>query len=429
MRFSSRVNTSEPNPIAVAEAQAKSQGIALTKLNDSNPTAHGLAPACLNTLYRAEPRGQAEVREALTAFLNARDFGTTDNAVQEEVTETGSESTNDGASENIRKHRADRLYVMSSTSQAYSWLMKLLCNAGDAVLAPKPGYPLIESIADLECAHTITYQLAFDGSWTVDVPAMRRAIEEFNTEHASEGTDEKPAPRVQIIVVINPNNPTGSYIKPDERQAIIKLAQEFECAIIADEVFYGYDLEPFDGNRRFAGEPQVLTFALDGFSKMLAAPHAKVGWIEVSGPDDDVHEAMRRLDVIADDFLPMSQLIAQAMPALIEQIPSQTAKVRERTQSNLAKLYQMLEADDLGVTEVLRAEGGWNVLLRMPSVIDENELVLQLINGQQTTGQPGYFFDMTSNGYLAVSLLPEPEQFERNITTVLNGVRAALLGE
>ncbi|EFA23222.1 pyridoxal phosphate-dependent aminotransferase [Bifidobacterium gallicum] len=405
MRFSSRVNTTAPNPIALAEAQARAAGIALHKLNDSNPTAHGLAPHSLNAVYHAEPRGQYDAREVLAAFLNAR-------AEQE---------TREGRAHcQSQPHQvtADRLYLLSSTSQAYAWLMKLLCDAGDAVLGPKPGYPLIESIAGLECVHSIEYQLAFDGSWTVDVPAMRAAIETFNTEHAPH--------RVQAIIVINPNNPSGSYVKPAEREAIIDLARAMDCAIIADEVFYGYDLEPFDGNQRFAGENAVLTFALDGFSKMLAAPHAKVGWIEVSGPHTDVSEAMRRLDVIADDFLPMSELIAQAMPAMLEEASAQTATVRERTQSNLRRLHALLDADELGVTQVLRAEGGWNVLLRMPSVIDENECVLAMIRDQHTTGQPGYFFDMPANGYLALSLLPEPAQFERNVHTVLNAVRAAL---
>ena len=170
----------------------------------------------------------------------------------------------------------------------------------------------------------------------------------------------------------------------------------------------------------------VLTFALDGFSKMLAAPHAKVGWIQVSGPAEDVAEAQRRLDVIADDYLPMSDIIAERIPALLNAAPAQTRRVGERVRNNLAKLHELLDADPNGLVSVLRAEGGWNVLLRVPSVIDENELVLRLIDEHKLTGQPGYFFDMTSNGYLAVSLLPEPDEFERGIRAVLNTVAALL---
>ncbi len=386
MRFSSRVDISEPNPIAKAEAEAKANGITLGKLNDSNPTKHALASELLPDIYGAEPRGQRYAREALAAFLH----------------EQGNTAT------------ADDLYILSSTSEAYSWLIKLLCNAGDAVLAPKPGYPLIESIARLECVDMIEYQQRFDGSWYIDVAELREALE---------GED---GGRIRALVLINPNNPTGSYVKASEREAIVRLCHDHEVAIIADEVFYDYDLEPFDGNARLAGETGTLTFALDGFSKTLAAPHAKVGWIQVSGPAAEVDEAKRRLDVVADDYLPMSEIIAKQIPAMLGAAAAQTARVRERVQANLAALHTMLDDDEQGMVSVLRAEGGWNVLLRVPSVLDENELVLSMIEKHGISGQPGYFFDMTSNGYLAISLLPEPDEFRHNVQTVLDTVNTMI---
>lgn len=386
MRFSSRVDISEPNPIAKAEAEAKANGITLGKLNDSNPTKHALASELLPDIYGAEPRGQRYAREALAAFLH----------------EQGNTST------------ADDLYILSSTSEAYSWLIKLLCNAGDAVLAPKPGYPLIESIARLECVDMIEYQQRFDGSWYIDVAELREALE---------GED---GGRIRALVLINPNNPTGSYVKASEREAIVRLCHDHEVAIIADEVFYDYDLEPFDGNARLAGETGTLTFALDGFSKTLAAPHAKVGWIQVSGPAAEMDEAKRRLDVVADDYLPMSEIIAKQIPAMLGAAAAQTARVRERVQTNLAALHTMLDDDEQGMVSVLRAEGGWNVLLRVPSVLDENELVLSMIEKHGISGQPGYFFDMTSNGYLAISLLPEPDEFRHNVQTVLDTVNTMI---
>ena len=386
MRFSSRVDISEPNPIAKAEAEAKANGITLGKLNDSNPTKHALASELLPDIYEAEPRGQRYAREALAAFLH----------------EQGNTAT------------ADDLYIFSSTSEAYSWLIKLLCNAGDAVLAPKPGYPLIESIARLECVDMIEYQQRFDGSWYIDVAELREALE---------GED---GGRIRALVLINPNNPTGSYVKASEREAIVRLCHDHEVAIIADEVFYDYDLEPFDGNARLAGETGTLTFALDGFSKTLAAPHAKVGWIQVSGPAAEVDEAKRRLDVVADDYLPMSEIIAKQIPAMLGAAAAQTARVRERVQTNLAALHTMLDDDEQGMVSVLRAEGGWNVLLRVPSVLDENELVLSMIEKHGISGQPGYFFDMTSNGYLAISLLPEPDEFRHNVQTVLDTVNTMI---
>ena len=386
MRFSSRVDISEPNPIAKAEAEAKANGITLGKLNDSNPTKHALASELLPDIYGAEPRGQRYAREALAAFLH----------------EQGNTAT------------ADDLYILSSTSEAYSWLIKLLCNAGDAVLAPKPGYPLIESIARLECVDMIEYQQRFDGSWYIDVAELREALE---------GED---GGRIRALVLINPNNPTGSYVKASEREAIGRLCHDHEVAIIADEVFYDYDLEPFDGNARLAGETGTLTFALDGFSKTLAAPHAKVGWIQVSGPAAEVDEAKRRLAVVADDYLPMSEIIAKQIPAMLGAAAAQTARVRERVQTNLAALHTMLDDDEQGMVSVLRAEGGWNVLLRVPSVLDENELVLSMIEKHGISGQPGYFFDMTSNGYLAISLLPEPDEFRHNVQTVLDTVNTMI---
>ena len=387
VHFSSRVDISAPNPIAAAQASAATAGITLGKLNDSNPTRHGLAPQEIPNVYEANPRGPKAARESLAGFLGDQSGRAVD---------------------------PERLYLLSSTSEAYSWLIKLLCDAGDAVLAPKPGYPLIESIAGLECVHAIEYQLHYDGAWYIE-PADIAAI-----------LDSPEGERVRALVLINPNNPTGSYVKENEREALVALCRERGIAIIADEVFFDYDLEPIAANRRLAGEEGVLTFALDGFSKMLAAPHAKVGWIRVSGPDDDVAEAQRRLDVIADDYLPMSDIIAGCIPALLDAAEAQTDRVRERVRGNLAALHRMLESDELGVVNVLRPEGGWNVLLRVPSVLDENELVLKLIADHRLTGQPGYFFDMTSNGYLAVSLLPEPEEFKRSIAAVLDTVRTML---
>ncbi|MBT1172880.1 pyridoxal phosphate-dependent aminotransferase [Bifidobacterium sp. MA2] len=401
VHFSSRVDISDPNPIAAAEARVRAAGVALGKLNDSNPTRHGLAPAQVPGVYTAEPRGPRTAREALARYLN--DVGRF--AVDE--------AAHDGRP-SAPTVDPDSLYLLSSTSEAYSWLIKLLCDAGDAVLAPKPGYPLIESIARLECVDTIEYQLQFDGSWFIDTAAIEQLL------YSEEGE------RIRALVLINPNNPTGSYVKPEERATLVDLCRERGVAIIADEVFYDYSLEPFDGNARLAGERGVLTFALDGFSKMLAAPHAKVGWIRVSGPENDVFEAQRRLDVIADDYLPMSDIIAAQLPSLLSVAPRQVVRVRDRVHGNLATLHAMLERDEHGLVDVLRAEGGWNVLLRVPSVIDENELVLRMIETHGLTGQPGYFFDMTSNGYLAISLLPEPDEFRRNVQAVLDTVAAML---
>lgn len=402
VHFSKRVGPRALNPIAIAELNARGRGVALGKLNDSNPTRHGLSSVEVPWTYSAEPRGPHHARELLARHLT-----------QLHGMEAGFAMTDGPAAPEVDP---DDLYLLSSTSEAYSWLIKLLCDAGDAVLAPKPGYPLIESIAGLECVDAIEYQLLFDGSWMIDVAGIESLL------------DGPDGGRIRALVLINPNNPSGSYVKPGERERIVELCRDHGIALIADEVFFGYPLEPFAGNARLAGETGVLTFALDGFSKMLAAPNAKVGWIQVSGPADDVAEAKRRLDVIADDYLPMSDIIASRMESLLAVAGEQTALVLERVRGNLARLHGLLDGDPAGLVSVLRAEGGWNVLLRFPSVIDENELVLALIESHRLTGQPGYFFDMTSNGYLAISLLPEPDEFESNVRAVLDTVNR-LLGE
>ena len=393
MHFSHRTGSDRPNRIALAESEARSQELKLGRLNDSNPTRFGLAPAFLPQIYEAEPRGPRKARQALAEFLT-RSQGLSQNE--------------DGAAVN-----PDDLYLLSSTSQAYSWLMKLLCDPGDAILEPRPGYPLIESIAGLECVRTIPYRLSYDGSWVLDLATVRQALE---------GPD---GDRIRALVLINPNNPTGSYIHPEERQSLLDLCQGHGVAIIADEVFFDYPLDPLPGRARLAGEDRVLTFALDGFSKSLAAPHAKVGWIQVSGPADQVVEAKRHLDLIADDYLPMSLLITRDMESMLASIPSQTSRVGERVRGNLETLRQLLVQKESCVS-LLRPEGGWNVLLRFPEVIDEEELILRLIGSYRLTGQPGYFFDMPGNGYLALSLLPETLEFRRNVDSVVSAIEKML---
>ncbi len=389
MHFSHRTGSDRPNRIALAESEARAHGLKLGRLNDSNPTRFGLAPAFLPQVYEAEPRGPRKARQALAEFLTRRQslYGK-DRGIAVDP---------------------DNLYLLSSTSQAYSWLMKLLCDPGDAILEPRPGYPLIESIAGLECVRTIPYRLAYDGSWVLDLATVR------------EGLEGPESDRIRALVLINPNNPTGSYIHPEERQSLLELCQRHGVAIIADEVFFDYPLDPLPGRARLAGEDRMLTFALDGFSKSLAAPHAKVGWIQVSGPADQVAEAKRHLDMIADDYLPMSLLITRDMEAMLSDIPSQTSRVGERVRGNLEILRQALNQKESCVS-LLRPEGGWNVLLRFPQVIDEEELILRLIGSYGLTGQPGYFFDMPGNGYLALSLLPESLEFRRNVNSVVSAI-------
>lgn len=398
--FSHRVDIGVPNAIIAAQNAAKQQGIQLYQLNDSNPTHHGLAPAGLPPRYDAEPRGPRKAREALAAFLRTRSDGARSGGTQKAAEQQSEVTSGD-------------LYVTSSTSQAYSWLMKLLCDPGDAVLCPTPGYPLIDSIGRLEAVEAVTYPLRYDGSWTIDVSAVEESL---RLSAAGE------IAAIKAIILINPNNPTGSYVGADDYEHLVEFCEHYGIAIIADEVFFDFSLRPLREPHRIAGEARVLTFGLDGFSKMLAAPHAKVGWIQVSGPEPDVAAAQKRLDVIADDFLPMSGIISELIPELLTSVPEQLHAISTRTRANLETLDNLLNASDSGVVSLLRPEGGWNVLLRFPSVVDENDLVQHMIAVRAVTAQPGYFFDMVSNGYVAVSLLPEPADFARGISVLLSSI-------
>ena len=362
MHFSHRVVASEPNRITRATHQLHP-----IDASDSNPTHHGLAPR----VYIADPRGDRRARELLAGYLATRDNRPVD---------------------------PDRLYLVSSSSQAYAWLTKLLCDPGDALLAPRPGYPLVESLTALESVAMLPYRLEWAGSWLVDASSVA------------------PTPRTRGMVLINPNNPTGSYLTSADLDFFASLG----LPLIADEVFFNFPLTDTP-RHRIAGEDRALTFALDGMSKNLAAPYAKFSWIEVSGPANDVREAQRRLDIIADSYLPMSDFILDHLPQMLAEIPAQQARVRARTADNLATLQRL----STGVTTVYPPEGGWNVLLRFPDIIDEEELVLTLIQDAGITVQPGYFFDMRVPGFVSLSLLLEPEAFEKAAFAILSAVNEA----
>ncbi|NYI25589.1 pyridoxal phosphate-dependent aminotransferase [Aeriscardovia aeriphila] len=436
--FSSRVDVSEANPIIALQRKMKAEGVALHQLNDSNPTHHNLTLAGLPQTYTAEPRGPEEARVALAKFLTKRlaHGGFDSDVVRAIARKSVSENTRIEHADN-REHAAssvepDQLYLASSTSEAYSWLMKLLCDPGDAVLCSTPGYPLISSLGRLENVEAITYPLRYDGSWVIDVPEVERLVraslsqqtgeseqEQRTSAFAADSEDTGDIPPIRALILINPNNPSGSYVREDDYEQLIDICQRYDLPLIVDEVFFDYVLKPLNTPHRIAGEQRVLTFALDGFSKLLAAPHAKVGWIQVSGPSAEVEQAQKRLDVIADDFLPMSSLIAERIPELLTHVGEQVERVSARTHANLEHLEKLLATSETGVVSLLRSEGGWNVILRFPSVIDESELVTTLISRHQLTAQPGYFFDMPSNGYVCVSLLPEPELFDSSIRTLL----------
>ena len=377
MRFSTRAPHLQPNSISIA---LESHQGTLVNLSDSNPTRHGLCSKSAPGLYHAEARGDLASRKLLAQFLSNRYRGEVD---------------------------PNRLHLLGSTSAAYSWLIKLLCDPGDAVLAPRPGYPLISNLAALECAEVLDYTMHWDGSWWIDTAQLETLAAE-NQE------------RLKALIVINPNNPTGSYLAKDERTKIISICRKYHLALIADEVFFEYELNGC--GQRLAGEDSVLTFALDGLSKNLGAPGAKLAWLQTSGPKEQADEALERLDLIADSYLPMSQLITAQLPNLLAEIPSQQKRIGQRTRRNLQTLKEIVEFSRTGTISILSPEGGWSVLLRFPSFIDEENLVLELIEKHQITVQPGYFFDLLIDGFVSLSLLLEPKVFRHAANTLVMAI-------
>lgn len=380
MIFSKRSDPGQLNNISLEELKVGK----VSQLNDSNPTHFGLGIKKFGE-YDPDPKGGLTAREALADFLSER---------------------KDRISPLFLPPSPERLYLLSSTSQGYSWLMKLMCDPGDKIAYPSPGYPLIPSIAKIEGVEAVPYFLRFDGSWYIDLPSVEEAL-------LKEG--------VKALVLIHPNNPTGSYVSKEEFEKISAVCGERDIAIICDEVFYDYGFSS-DLPGRISGYAGALTFALDGFSKLLASPQVKTAWIEVSGSEEEVAEAEERLDFIADSFLPNSWFQNESTPGLLKEAPKKTEEVRARAKKNLAVLKEAFFGKDLS-SSLIDPQGGWSALVRFASTIDEDALVTELIKKYALSAQPGYFFDTPFN-CVAVSLLPPENVTESRIKVLIDAIEA-----
>ena len=360
-----------PNALAVARAELRDAGVEVLDLTDSNPTRHGLThPAVLAAVqratplagrYRPDPHGPVAAREALAAR-----FG-------------GS---------------PDDYLLTASTSEAYGWLLTLLADPGQAVAVPAPGYPLVEPLARLAAVRTTAYPVTYlhPYGWSTDTMALARVA----------ARDD-----VRGIVVVNPGNPTGAYLAYDERGPVVEAARRGDVAIISDEVFGPFHLDA-PARRTLAGEERVLTFTLDGLSKLLCAPQLKLGWIRVSGPHSEVAAAMAALETIADTYLSVGAPVAGALPELLTLADEAVAATRDRLVANLTTARALL---DDGGWRVRRCDGGWTVLVDVPRWRPDDELTLHLLRDAHLAVHPGWFYDLPTPGALALSLLPEPEAF------------------
>ena len=296
----------------------------------------------------------------------------------------------------------ERIALTASTSDSYSLLFKLLANAGDEVLVPRPSYPLFDHLTRLDLVATRDYGLDVHGSWSIDFASLERAI----------------TPRTRAVLVVSPNNPTGSFISADEIDRLAAICAPRDIAIVADEVFADYELEPGAAGRagRVTTRRDVLSFALGGLSKSVGLPQVKLGWMAVGGPDRLAAEALDRLELVCDTYLAVSTPVQIAAAELLHRGTAVRAQIASRIVAN----YRALQAAAAGVPScrVPRSEGGWSAVLRVPSLEPEEDLVLRLLADGVLT-HPGYFFDFPRESFLIVSLLPPEASFADGVSRVL----------
>src|SRR5262245_12655525 len=297
----------------------------------------------------------------------------------------------------------DRIVLTASTSDAYSMLFKLLTDAGDEVLVPRPSYPLFEPLTRLDLVVTRAYDLDIHGGWTIDLDSVERAM----------------TPRTRVLLIVSPNNPTGSYVRDEELDRLAALCAPRGVAIVADEVFADYELEAGAGRRagRAATRTDVLAFALGGLSKSAGLPQVKLGWIAVGGPDALAREAVERLAHVCDTYLAVSTPVQLAAGALIERGAYVRDQIARRVSANYAAIAAARDAAPS--VRVLRSDGGWYVVLQVPSLDSEENLVLDLLANDEVLVHPGYFFDFPRESFVIVSLLPPPAAFNAGIDRVL----------
>ena len=303
----------------------------------------------------------------------------------------------------------ESLVLTTSTSEGYSYVFRLLCNPGDEVMVPKPSYPLLEFLAGLQDVNLVPYPLIYDHGWQIDFPSIHKAV-----------TDQTRA-----IVVVHPNNPTGSYVSDTERSALNKVCREHNLWLIVDEVFLDY---AHDGLPRptFAANQDALTFTLSGLSKISGLPQMKLAWVATSGPKkkedkdknkDEVNTALARLEVIADTYLSVSAPIQLAAPVLLEQRKSIQPQLLNRMRTNLKELDRQL-ANQKNCRR-LHVEGGWYAVLRVPVTQSDEELAINILRKVSVLVHPGHFYDFPNDGYLVVSLITPPEDFGQGIGRIL----------
>ncbi|MBZ5572282.1 MAG: pyridoxal phosphate-dependent aminotransferase [Acidobacteriia bacterium] len=373
-----------PNRFTEVQRELQAAGMEVLDLTISNPTRaelHYDEEAIMQSLiqpdaldYDPQPRGLRGARLAVAEYYRK----------QHEEFDIDPES----------------VLLTTSTSEGYSYVFRLLCNPEDEILVPKPSYPLFEFLADLEDVKLVPYPLLYDHGWQIDFPSLYKAVTH----------------RTRAVVVVHPNNPTGSYVTRAEQTALNDFCREYNLSLIVDEVFLDY---AHDGASRqtFAANGEALTFTLSGLSKISALPQMKLAWVVTSGPEDKVNPALARLEVIADTYLSLNAPIQLAAPVLLEQRNTIQPLLLDRLRSNLEELDRGLAKQK--ACQRLDVEGGWCAVLRVPVTQSDEELAIDVLRKVAVLVHPGHFYDFPSDGYLVVSLITPPAQFRQGIERVL----------
>src|SRR6185437_4122202 len=384
MRFSSRIAWgAEVNPMTKLLRRKRAEGAKILDLTITNPTRADFnypAAQILDSLhdprslsYDPHPAGLLSAREAIAEYYAEKDLDVS----------------------------PERLILTASTSEAYSYLFKLLTEPDDAVLVPTPSYPLFEHLAGMERVRIEPYPLVYEGTWRINWEGLEAAV----------------MSRVRALILVNPNNPTGSFLKRDELPKLIAFCRARELALIVDEVFADYSLR--DDTRRagsISDVDEILTFCLSGLSKVAGLPQMKLGWIAVNGPRGLREQALEGLEWIADTYLSVAAPVQCGAKALLAAGAVVRTEIQRRTRANLTFLQAAIASSALRVLDV---EGGWSAILEVPRVRTEEEWTLKLLETSNTLLQPGFFYDFDHEAFLVVSLLTAPQILEEGVKRIL----------
>lgn len=381
-RFSARTGWDlSETELTRAVREGRAAGLPLLDLTASNPTRCGFAydeagilaalarPEAM--VYSPDPRGILPAREAVCRYY----------------------------ADHSAAVRPERVFLTPSTSEAYSYLFRLLCDPGDEVLIAQPSYPLFDFLAQIESVRLVPYPLFYDHGWHLDPVALRQQI----------------TPRTRAVAVVHPNNPTGHFTESAERRELERICAEHGLALIVDEVFLDYDLSGASEPSFACGEHPALTFVLSGLSKIAALPQMKAAWIAAFGPEPEQSRALERIEVIADTFLSMNAPVQCALPTWLAERGGIQRQIGDRLRRNLAALDRGLEGTAVSRLEV---EAGWYAVLRVPALERDEDLAVRLVRERGVEVHPGYFFGFQDSGWLVVSLLTPENDLRRGIEAI-----------